>query len=247
MASKAKETKKTRKVNPYSDDLLKRIISVLVALVISFTERLKKGEKLEISVSHGNTKIGHTMNVSLAPVICCGNCKECKRFCYDIKACVQYENVRLARAKNTAIFNYDREMFFNQLWAKMSRKKSNKYLRFHVSGEIKDYNHLEWIVETARRFPDFKIWTYTKMYGLVNLYIMNNGGKKETAIPGNLTIMFSEWQGMPMENPYKMPVFRCINKGEKLPGCMKCPGNCNVCKASGKGCINGYSVFTYLH
>ena len=240
------QEKKARKINPYSDTVIEKVVTLLVSLYNFFMGLLKQGKKLSISVSSGNSKIGHTMNISLAPILCCGNCKECKYFCYDIKACVQYENVRIARAKNTAIFNHDRDDFFGQLWARMSRKRTNKFLRFHVSGEIKDYDHFCRIVETARRFPDFRIWTYTKMYGLVNLWILNNGGTK-TALPENLSVMFSEWKGMDMPNPYNLPVFRCVYPEEETPNCMKCPGNCNFCKENKVGCIYGNSVYTELH
>ena len=52
------------------------------------SEYLKK-EVIEIglAISKGNRKIGRVMNVSLMPVRTCKNCKECKHYCYDIKAC----------------------------------------------------------------------------------------------------------------------------------------------------------------
>ena len=242
----ANTEKKARKVNPYTEETIRKVVSLLVALYTRFMAMLASGKKLNVSISSGNSKIGHTLNVSLAPIICCGNCKECKYFCYDIKACNQYENVRIARAKNTAIFNNNRDDFFNQIWEKMSRKRTNKFLRFHVSGEIKDYDHFDRIVETAKKFPEFRIWTYTKMYEIVNLWIACHGGKKE-AIPENLVVMFSEWKGMEMPNPYGMPTFRCVSEEEEKPDCMKCPGNCNFCKENETGCIYGNSVYTDLH
>ena len=61
-------------------------------------------ENIHIVISKGNRKIGHTMNVSLLPIFTCANCKECKMFCYDIKACLQYpKNVLSARVKNTVL------------------------------------------------------------------------------------------------------------------------------------------------
>lgn len=240
-----KSTKKV--VKGFKQDTIAKIVAALLALYRFYLAMLEKGEKLSIVISSGNSKIGRCMNVSLAPIITCGNCKECKAFCYDVKACLQYENVRKARAKNTAIFKHSREEFFNQLWAKMSRKKNNKFLRFHVSGEIMDINHIEWIIKTAEMFPDFTIWTYTKMYGIVNEYIRQHGGTKG-CIPANLTIMYSEWKGLPIINPYNMPVFRCIEEGEAAPaGMSKCPGNCDICKATHSGCVAGESKYVLLH
>ena len=233
-------------IKGFKPETIKKIVNSLVALINHYIGLLKAGKQVNISISNGNRKIGRCMNVSLAPIVTCGNCKECKYFCYDVKACCQYENVRIARAKNTALFNYNRELFFDQLWDRMSRKKANKYLRFHVSGEIKDVNHFDYIVKTARLFPDFKIWTYTKMYHVVNEWIKANGGTKK-ALPDNLSVMMSEWKGLPIVNPYNLPVFRCVYANEKKPAIFHCPGNCDFCKANNCGCVNGQSAYVDLH
>ena len=233
---------KNRKENKgFRPETIARIIAALMILVNLYTEALKAGQKIALVISTGNRKIGRCMNVSLAPILCCGNCKECKRFCYDVKACCQYENVRKARAKNTALFRFSRDEFFSQLWDKMSRRRTNKYLRFHVSGEIVDIDHFNRIVETARRFPDFRIWTYTKMYHVVNAWIKENG-----PLPENLVCMFSYWKGLPMDNPYNMPVFRCAQDETEKIG-FHCPGNCDFCKEHKCGCIYGNSSWVDLH
>ena len=238
-------TRKT--IKGFKPETIAKIIASLVLLVKLYTAKLEKGEFVKLVISEGNRKIGRCMNVSLAPILTCGNCKECKYFCYDVKACLQYENVRIARAKNTALFKYSREEFFRQLWERMEHKKTNKFLRFHVSGEIMDVNHFEWIVETARRFPDFKIWTYTKMYTVINQYISEHGGKK-SCIPSNLSVMMSEWKGLPIDNPYNLPVFRCVFEGEDKPKkCFECKGNCDFCKEHNCGCVNRQSAYVHLH
>lgn len=230
----------------FSIETIRKIVTALFSLIDYYMNVLISGGKVNIVISAGNRKIGRCMNVSLAPIVTCGNCKECKYFCYDVKACCQYENVRKARAKNTALFRFSRDEFFNQLWAKMSRKKTNKFLRFHVSGEILDINHFSRMVETARRFPEFRIWTYTKMYNIVNDYIREHGGTKE-CIPENFSVMFSEWKGLPIINPYGMPVFRCITPEEQKPEFFHCPGNCDFCKENCCGCVAGKSAWVDLH
>ena len=237
-----------KKVNKgFKPETIRKLVAELQKFIAYYMHSLVNGGFIKLVVSCGNSKIGRCLNVSLAPIITCKNCSKCKNFCYDVKACLQYLNVRIARAKNTALFLYNRQEFFNQLWTKMSRRKKNKFLRFHVSGEIMDVNHFEYMIETAKRFPEFTIWTYTKMYWIVNEYIRIHGGNKD-CIPSNFTVMFSEWKGLPIDNPYNMPVFRCINPGEKAPkGCMKCPGNCNVCKTNKIGCPFGFSSYTELH
>ena len=240
--------KKKNQAKGFRPETIRRIVKSLSEKVEGYTSDIKSGKTVAIVISTGNQKIGRCMNVSLAPIITCKNCKECKSFCYDVKACCQYENVRNARAKNTALFRYDRDLFFRLLWEKMSRKKSNKFLRFHVSGEIVDIDHFSRMVETAKRFPDFKIWTYTKVYWIVNQYIREHGGNKEAALPDNFKVMFSEWKGLPIDNPYDLPVFRCVMENEEQPtDCFKCPGCCDYCKAHGCGCVAGKSSYVHLH
>lgn len=234
-------TTNTLEKGKYTEKTIAKIVSLLKYWIAFFMGILESGKKLVVSISTGNRKIGKVLNVSLAPLVTCKNCSKCKYWCYDIKACLQYLNVLKARARNTAIFRYDREEFFRQIWEKMARRKVNKYLRFHVSGEIVDIDHFNRMVETARRFPEFVIWTYTKMYWIVNEWIRENG-----SLPENFHVMFSEWEGLPMENPYNMPVFRCTDKPEKMTG-YKCPGNCDICKACKRGCINGESSYTLPH
>ena len=238
--------KNTKKIKGFKPETIKKIVLALSMLISYYRKQLEKGGFVGLVVSSGNSKIGRCMNVSLAPIVTCSNCSKCKAFCYDVKACCQYENVRHARAKNTALFQYNRQEFFNQLWTKMARKRTNKFLRFHVSGEIVDVNHFEYMVKTARMFPEFKIWTYTKCYGLVNEWIRENGGTRE-ALPKNFSVMFSEWKGLPIVNPYGLPVFQCVDEGEMEPDTHHCPGCCDVCKALNMGCVAGQSSWTYLH
>lgn len=200
-------------------------------------------ENLKITVSKGNKKIGNVLNVSLAPIVTCMNCAKCMYYCYDIKAVLAYPSVLYARARNTALFYLDRDLFFAKLHQVMRRRKKNKYLRFHVSGEIVDIDHFVRMVETAKMFPDFKIWTYTKMYTIINAYCDLYG---KESIPGNFTVMFSEWEGVPMDNKYNFPVFNAVEKGTEIKG-FKCPGNCQECINHGTGCVNGKSATVELH
>ena len=206
-------------------------------------------ETLKICISTGNRKIGLVWNISLPPIVCCGNCKECKNYCYDIKACNQYSNVVKARARNFSILSRDYDGYWKQIRDRLSRKKSNKFFRFHVGGDFTTEKYFADMVKTARMFPDFIIWTYTKSYDVVNEYVRKHGGNRETAIPKNLTVMFSEWRGLPMNNPYNFPVFRCVFRGiETAPETgWKCPGNCDICKKAKRGCPYGESSWVWDH
>ena len=212
-------------------------------------------QSFEMCISNGNVKIGRVLNVSLPPIITCTNCKECMFYCYDIKACNQYPNTVVdARARNLAILKCDCDRYFNEIRNKCARRRTNKYFRWHVSGDIVDYNYFENMVAIAKEFPDFTFWTYTKNYDVVDSYVSNNGNSKENAIPENFHVMYSEWDGMPIVNPYGFPIFTCKLKSgnrnhpvEFFDSLYKCPGNCDICKACKMGCIGGMDTYADEH
>ena len=218
-------------------NLMKEAAAVLEKLPI---------ENIKLCISTGNKKIGHVMNVSLAPVISCGNCSGCMHYCYDIGDVLLREVVLWARMRNWVILNKDREEYFRRIELAISRRRKNFYFRWHVGGEIPDYDYFCRIVDIARRYPKFIFWTYTKMYWFVNRWCDENGGRD--ALPDNLKVMFSEWRGMPIDNPYGFPVFTVRFKGEDfLPDMYICPGNCDICKAACRGCVVGESVQAREH
>jgi len=198
----------------------------------------KNIDNLHVCISKGNQKIGKTMNVSLAPIRTCGgNCRVCKCICYDIKACMQYGNVMNARARNTALQEIDRDRYFAEIDQAMKRRRANKFLRWHVGGDIVDYDYFCRMVENAKNNPDFIVWTYTKQYHIVNQYVKEHGGSIAEAIPSNISIMFSVWKGLHCDNPYGFSTFTCVLKGEVWPHkTYHCTGNCQACIDSGHGC-----------
>lgn len=200
-------------------------------------------------ISTGNRKIGRVLNVSIMPIMTCHNCKECMHYCYDIKACAQYPDTVIdARMRNTVLLELDRDEYFARIEKKISRRRKNKFFRWHVAGDIVDIDYLSRMVEVARRHPDFVFWTYTKEYNTVNRYVRTHGKTRADAIPSNLSIMFSLWNGTTMFNPYGFPVFACEMPGYEYPEiAFTCPGNCDVCTSACRGCVAGESAKTALH
>ena len=238
----------------FKPETLRKLISVLRALIAFFHKTLSLQH---VRISNGNRKIGRVMNVSLAPIITCGSaCKHCKSLCYDIKACLQYANVRTARAINTALAMYDPDRYFSEIENAINRRKTNRFFRWHVAGDILNPEYFAHMVEIAKRHPDFVFWTYTKQYAIVNAYIAAHGNSKASAIPSNLHIMFSQWKivknnrviAIPFPNPYGMPIFTVRFAEEEKPANMfKCPGNCDICKENHCGCIGGQSTYNDAH
>ena len=204
-------------------------------------------ESLWIHISTGNRKIGRVHNFSMAPGITCANCSGCLAYCYDVKAVLQYPNVVRARAENTVLMQNYRAETFAAIDRYCDRHRANKFFRWHVSGEILDVDYFDRMVMVARNHPDWTFWTYTKNYRAVNEWIRSHGGSKKS-VPSNLSVMFSVWNGMPMDNPFRLPTFTCIQEGmTPAPGEWECPGNCDACIRSGHGCPHSESSYVHEH
>lgn len=225
----------------YSEKTLQKTVNRLQRKVDYFMK--KPFEKLKIHVSKGNSKIGHTHNFSLAPVITCANCAQCKKICYDVKACFMYKNVMTARAENTAMVLKDLYGTFAQIASYIEHRKRNFFFRFHVAGEIISTEYFDCMVKLAKMFPNWRFWTYTKVYWIVNHWIDQNGMP-----PKNLVVMFSVWEGVKCYNPYNLPTFSCIPEDKPIPeDVMLCPGNCDQCIKAKTGCVYGQSAATRPH
>lgn len=200
-------------------------------------------EQIHIHIAKGNRKVGRVRNVSLMSRICCGNCKTCEHYCYDIKAALQYKTVMTARAENTALAYRDYGEYFSQIVEKLTPRCKIKAFRFHVGGEILDEGYLKGICYVAFMRPDWKFWTYTKMHDIVNNYIAKGG-----YIPENLTILYSRDCTAVVNNPYGMPEAYTVIEGDLEPNDkVKCPGNCEICLEGGFGCPFGDSVYFLEH
>ena len=233
----------------YQLNTIRKVTKSLRAAVLAYRQQIRSDgvDSVRMAISQGNRKIGRVMNVSLPPILTCANCSECKFLCYDIKACNQYPNTVIdARARNLAILLEDRDAYFRQIDEAISRRRKNKFFRWHVAGDILDADYLANMVDIARAHPDFVFWTYTKNYGVVNEYCERRGGR--SAIPENLSIMFSEWRGMPMSNPFHFPEFSVVFKDDEVkPVGHYCPGNCDICKEQHRGCIAGETTYCHEH
>jgi len=229
----------------YSKETVKHAVEKLQDRIAFYRDAWNNDENITTVVSEGNKKIGDTLNVSLAPVLTCKNCSGCMKYCYDIKAVMAYRNVLNARAKNTALFLECPEKYFDDIERAIEKRKANKSFRWHVSGDIPTVDYFDNMVRIARKYPEWKFWTYTKAYDIVNTWCALHG---KGSIPGNLSVMFSEWKGMTMVNPYGFPEFRVVMKNDEKPvGVRWCPGNCNKCIRNNIHCVKGETVYCMEH
>lgn len=224
----------------YKPETIKKYLAIaLHALALA-----KTSKETRVHITKGNKKIGHTWNVSLLPIVTCGNCKECKKYCYDIKSCMMYTNVIDCRAANTAMMQADMRRYFEDIAAFIDSRRSNKFFRWHVAGDIVNARYFDYMVKIAKYRPGWTFWTYTKRYDIVNAYASKH------MIPRNLHIMFSKWEGVDMDNPHNFPEFRVRMEGmseDAFKGLWKCPGNCDICKAAHRGCVASETSYVDEH
>lgn len=226
----------------YTIETLKKFYDIAESLIAYYMTL--PIDQLKICITNGNSKIGHVMNVSLLPIFTCiNNCHGCRFFCYDIKACMQYKNVIMARARNTVLLWRDRDKYFELVEKKISHRRKNKYFRWHVAGDIIDLDYFERMIEIAKNHKDFVFWTYTKQYTIVNNYCDKYG---KNSIPSNFSIMFSQWDGIEIVNPYNFPEFRVYDDITNVKEHV-CPGNCELCLNAKTGCPYGVTSAVKKH
>lgn len=224
----------------YTDETLNRYTSRALEAI---AEAVKNIKSAKVHIAKGNRKVGRVCNVSLMSRLCCGNCSSCEHYCYDIKAALQYKTVMTARAENTALAQNEPEEYFRQIMERLTDRATRKYFRWHVGGEIISETYLKGMIKVAEARPEWKFWTYTKMHSLVNSYIARGGH-----VPENLTILYSKDCTVSIENPYGMPEAYTVIEGDAETGHgFKCPGNCEVCIETGRGCPFGESVYFLEH
>ena len=212
-------------------------------------------DTLHVAISDGNDKIGHAWNVSTLAIFTCPYCNLCGPYCYDVRDCLRYgdgdaNNVIKARAKNTVILIKARARFFAEIDAFLSKRRKHKFFRWHVGGEIQDTAYALEIIDIAHRHADWTFWTYTKNYSAVNdaIDVVNARRGITRGVPANLSIMFSQWRGLEMDNKHGLPEFRVVFESDAVkPAGFYCPGNCDYCKKHCRGCIARETTYCNEH
>lgn len=187
-----------------------------------------------VSISGGNNKMGHVPSVSLPALIYCIMCG-CRAKCYANRLEKFRKNIREAYARNAKILKNNPAEYWRQVREAIAK---TKFFRFHVSGEIPNYEYFCEMVESSIQNPHCQILCFTKKYAIVNTWIKLHGDSAE-ALPKNLHILFSAWKGLKMENPYNLPEAHVRYKDGTTTakeGAIHCFGNCETCYLAGCGC-----------
>lgn len=190
-------------------------------------------DSLDVCIADGNEKVGHIKNVSQPPVISCrGVCAECGGDCYDGRAVLQYPDTAAARGRNWSIYCRDPLAYFGQIIGTVRRMRK-RFFRWHVGGEIVDGLYFRLMIATARLAPRVTFLCFTKRHKLIADELSAMGGRD--ALPENLRLILSAWPGLPLYNPYNLPVSAPYS-GDKPRTWYGCPGNCEDCAARNIGC-----------
>jgi hypothetical protein len=197
----------------------------------------------KISISKGNIKMGEIQSVSLPPIVTCAEHCTCAKKCYAARMCRRWKNTREAYNRNLEIFRNDSAEYWKQIDDVLY---ANRFFRFHVAGDIPTYDYLLDMIETVRNNPHCETLVFTKRY-----YMVNKALESGVKLPNNLHLVFSEWEGMDMPNPYNLPVAHVIFKGEEPESNWKiCTGNCLECAKGRANCWtlkNGEHVAFHEH
>lgn len=196
---------------------------------------------MEVKISKGNVKMGAIPSVSNVPVVCCHHCAACKKDCYA-RRMMRYSSVKNAYYNNLEMFKNEPENYFEQIsyFCKMQR-----FFRWHVAGDIINFDYLLGMVKVAVENPHCKFLAFTKYYEVVNEFLSGQ------ELPENLQIIFSNWGDFKCENPHNLPCTDVIEPGAEVPeGCKLCGGNCFECCCRGVGCWElkkGEKLVFYKH
>lgn len=196
-----------------------------------------------VSISKGNRKMGAIQSVSLPPVVTYKNCATCSKKCYALKLCKLYPTVKASYERNLEILKADRDSYFTQIKASAM---TQRYFRFHVSGDVIDIDYLDRMVKLARELKGTEFLAFTKNYEDVNEYFKNHRKPKNLHL-----IMSLPFTGATIDNPHNLPMAAVILKGTEPQDDWKiCGGNCTECACKGVGCWElkkGETIAFYEH
>lgn len=199
---------------------------------------LKNGEKVNIFVSHDNSKTGIDSYNLLAGdregeytgyknrelfdelkekygCTICGTCSGNCPGCYA-KKMTRFPDVLRHDVENTIAVIEDPKKAVEELETVIfGNGKSPEFFRLHDSGDFYSYDYFYYVIKMIERHPETRFGAYTKESEIVNRYGIEN-------LPENLSLQCSPWPGYcdPIGN---LPQFIYDNGTDpeiaKLPHC----------------------------
>lgn len=197
-----------------------------------------------ITISEGNKKMGYLPSFSTSPGVQ-GSCPINCNGCYAMKMEKIYPSVRKSYSNNLLMAVTRMKDTFEAISNYLSAFRPILF-RWHVSGDIMNKAYLTHMILLAEKHPTTQFFAFTKQYKIVNNYL--DGLDMMQGLPSNLKIIFSGWVGLPMKNPYNLPIAWMQDGTEtRVPSdAMDCPGDCQTCQKCA-WIENGQSVVFEKH
>lgn len=219
------------KKNASKREKIQRQVELFRAALDDAAASIERGEKVKVTISRGNIKMGVIPSVSRLPLLTCPSCCKdtCAGDCYAAKLTSLRPSVLKSWARNTAAAFYAPDVFWGAVDKAM---KKARFFRFHVSGDIVSRRDFRHIVDAARNNPHCQVLAFTKAFRVVNSFIDTDG-----PLPQNMHVLFSGWQNLTPDNPHCLPETNVIMPGAEVPkNWTVCTGNCYECAVNGRGC-----------
>lgn len=187
-----------------------------------------------MKITNGNTKLSASIpSINLPAGITCRTDAPCFRECYAKRGNFMYKNIKKCYKENLDHYLKDSKSYFDDIIAQINKPLIiYKYIRWHSSGDIVDFNYLLGMIRVAKACKSVKFLAFTKKYDLVNKYL-DEGGE----LPKNLKIVFSGWdESWKVDNPYNLPIALVRFKNDKrdFSKYKECIGKCYDCVACWK-------------
>lgn len=216
--------------------------------------------KKEICVGVGNSKLGKSIvtfsKLAGSHESCsCVDTSNCEKYCYALRYCKRYPNVKRGYAKNSNLLRKKPSRFFNLVATYMhdmdTRNKPVGEVRINVSGEFSSVKEIIAWNDIALMNPSTLFYAYTKNYlALETFYMLKN-----VKHAGNFIINISEWKNHEVTEELAKKtgcsVFACVEKEDREKyrqmGYVFCPSyddkghrrkeitcdHCSLCKKRG--------------
>ena len=182
-----------------------------------------------MKITNGNTKLSANVpNINLPAGITCRTDAPCFKQCYAKRGHFMYKNIQKCYKENLDHYIQDSGGYFNDIIKQIKQPLViYRYVRWHSSGDIVDYDYLLGMVWVAKRCKSVNFLAFTKKYELVNKYLDDGG-----VLPKNLHIVFSGWDSKwTFDNPHNLPVALVRFKDDQrdFSKCKQCNGKCYEC------------------
>ena len=175
-----------------------------------------------LTISLGNMKLGSIPSISLPPLLTCMTGAPCFKTCYAMKTIRLYKSAREAWYKNYIIYQHEPDLY-KSILSEWFDKYSPEYFRWHVGGDVVDFNYVAMVFQLADKHKDTNFLLFTKKYDVFN-DIMNDNK--------NLSIIFSAWPGLALPEYSSFPI-AWFDDGtdDRIPeNSFQCNNNCSDCK-----------------